>query len=1302
MRIRLSASMFVSALAGAALTACDAPSLPSRTVIDEPQRLAFRCVATENAETGAVTGLPLEGCGCTRWVGEGNERRVEQLGRVECACRALLTGPGEINPCANALDDDGDGVKDAEDDDCAPQTGATGAAPPSTGEALSDVCRNDADDDGDGLTDDDDPGCVTGNAGFEEVPVRQVLAECSGEGSTRVCAPLRSEVTGDWIPAWDPNDPNSTECEPAGQGLVRGYVGASGRGEVALLDLTEEHRILDVDTTIPGTTSVYVDDLVGDIEADPEGRFVFTVNTSTGTLSIVRNDDVSVAYVVDLGVSPLLEAFTDPPEVAARARANAPARRPVAYITAPLSGEILEVSLDALDALRPAREGVEVDGARAIVRRIALAAVDEQGAPTGGDAPRPGPIGLDPDGQLIVVGHVDAAALQIIDRRSPERQRTVSLFGGPCADGYLTDVLDLRTAGICANGRDDDGDGDVDMADADCAAGLRWEAGRPPLCPRLSRCDDGVDDDGDGLVDADDPDCAEGASWEGPVPACSDGEDNDADGLADRADPDCVNEEDGDERGRELSTCNDGLDNNADGRTDGEDPRCAVEQCDDAEDNDDDGLADLDDPDCASTDARLAVALPEEGDALSPCANGADDDGDGLADALDPGCRFLSAARRFAFEARAECANGADDDGDGLIDFGEDSDCAFAGDSSEAGGRSSAGPAAVTVVRYDLGGGQLGLGVYTVDRETGTLFGIDIDEGDPLSAPVDLRRIDLPAGAQTVVARHTEAGSSLLVTDADATLRTVEVTAPLPVVDGAGRPVFAHIVRNEGDDQGKAPFTISAFYVVSQGRAWRVPSLDAWVAATGGRIFTSAQNAQLARRVPLGLLQLPLPALVESDVGGEGNAGTPLDIVVSETDASPRGLVDPAVVVSGARRLLNAQSNTLTTAATRTNRLIAAPSLNVGAASGIQYDASIHPALCRAPGPKDGPGVCVPVGRDAFGAPEAPEAARARSASAVSALQGVEIIEDDPERLPADRFTLAYEGVLPGSESRSGQHAGVVERGGRAVEWRMVDYDRDFCRLGVEVGDVVLVDRFVPIIDSAEALPAVCRDLINRADTQRDVARFREPIRYTVRDLTAHSLTLGAGLPGRPERASYGAMVPKDAYMTFPTIPPAPPVPVAACAAQFVRYKIRAANDAWLLTGERSGLRHPWVNRDGLCAASPARAKRSGRVALGAPFENEWFRFTLGYLQAPPDAGAEALGVPSGRVPYQLDTSVTFDTAPGIATRSLQGSLVLPRDLRWLPVDDRLYVVDSAQGTVVEFTGFDPYTQILRSIRQFN
>jgi len=1295
--------MLLSALVGAPLTACDAPSLPSRTVIDEPQRLAFRCVATQDAATGTVSGLPLEGCGCTRWVGEGDERRIDQLGRVECACRALLTGPGETNPCANGLDDDGDGLKDAEDDDCAPQTGTNGVAPPSTGEALADVCRNDADDDGDGLTDGDDPGCVTGLAGFEEVTVKRVLAECSGEGLARVCAPLRSDATGDWIPAWDPDEQNSTACEPAGQGLVRGYVGASGRGEVALLDLTDEHRILDVDTSIPGTTSVYVDDLVGDVEADPEGRFVFTVNTSTGTLSVVRNDDVSVAYIVDLGVSPLLEAWTDPPETATRARGEVTRRRPVAYITAPLSGEILEVSLDALEALRPAREGIEVDGERAIIRRITLAAVDEQGAPTGGDAPRPGPIGLDPDGEVIVVGHVDAAAVQVIDRRAPERQRTVSLFGGPCSDGYLADVLDLRTAGVCANGRDDDGDGDVDMADADCAAGLRWEAGRPPVCPRIARCDDGVDDDGDGLVDADDPDCVDGASWEGPVPACSDGRDNDADGLADRADPDCANEEDDDERGRELSTCNDGLDNNGDGRADGDDPACAVEQCDDAEDNDGDGLSDLDDEDCASADARLAVALPDEGgDEASPCANGEDDDGDGLADALDPGCRFLSAARRFAFEARAECANGADDDGDGLIDFGEDPDCAFAADSSEAGGRSSAGPAAVAVARYDLGGGQLGMGVYAVDRETGTLFGIDVGDDDPLSAPVALRRIDLPSGAQTVVARHTESGTSLLLTDADATLRSVEVTAPMPVVDAAGRPVFAHIVRNEGAGQGEDPFVVAAFYVVAQGRAWRVPSLDAWVSATGGRVFSADQVGKLARRVPLGLLPLPLPALVESDVGRADSPGTPLELIVSETDVSPRGLVDPTVVVSGGRRLLNAQSNPLTTAATRTNRLLAAPSLNVGAASGIQYDASVHPALCRTPSANDAPGICVPVGRDATGAPESPEDARARTATSVGTVQGVTVIEDDPERLPSDRFTLAYEGTLPGSESRSGQHAGVVERGGRAVEWRMVDYDRDFCRLGVEVGDVVLVDRFVPIIDSAADLPAVCRDLINRADTQRDVARFREPLRYTVRALTAHSLTLGAGLPGEPERTSYGAMVPKDAFMTFPTIPPAPPVPVAACAAQFVLYKIRAANDSWLLTGDRTGLRHPWVNRDGLCAAAPARASRSGRVALGVPFENEWFRFTLGYLQAPSDSGAAALGIPAGRSPYQIDTSITFDTTPGLATRSLSGSLVLPRDLRWLPVDDRLYVVDSALGTVVEFTGFDPYSQVLRSVRQFN
>jgi hypothetical protein len=38
----------------------------------------------------------------------------------------------------------------------------------------------------------------------------------------------------------------------------------------------------------------------------------------------------------------------------------------------------------------------------------------------------------------------------------------------------------------------------------------------------------------------------------------------------------------------------------------------------------------------------------------------------------------------------------------------------------------------------------------------------------------------------------------------------------------------------------------------------------------------------------------------------------------------------------------------------------------------------------------------------------------------------------------------------------------------------------------------------------------------------------------------------------------------------------------------------------------------------------------------------------------------------------------------------------------WLPIDDRLYVVDTALGTVAEFTGFEPYRNRLRLVRRYD
>ncbi len=77
----------------------------------------------------------------------------------------------------------------------------------------------------------------------------------------------------------------------------------------------------------------------------------------------------------------------------------------------------------------------------------------------------------------------------------------------------------------CTNGLDDDGDGDVDCADADCAADL--------ACA-VEVCDDTTDNDGDGAADCADPDCA---TFLACIPEdCLNGVDDDGDGAADCAD----------------------------------------------------------------------------------------------------------------------------------------------------------------------------------------------------------------------------------------------------------------------------------------------------------------------------------------------------------------------------------------------------------------------------------------------------------------------------------------------------------------------------------------------------------------------------------------------------------------------------------------------------------------------------------------------------------------------------------------------------------------------------------------------
>jgi len=159
----------------------------------------------------------------------------------------------------------------------------------------------------------------------------------------------------------------------------------------------------------------------------------------------------------------------------------------------------------------------------------------------------------------------------------------------------------------CTNGIDDDGDGDSDCMDSDCAThvickplkhkpGTACKTGKEKPCdkglwtnkrhaitykqiciPRNVECiikeicTNGIDDDYDGDVDCYDIDCENHVICI-PLEVCTDGLDNDGDGKADCYDADCENHI-GCQPSKEI--CNDGWDNDGDGFVDCLDPDCS-------------------------------------------------------------------------------------------------------------------------------------------------------------------------------------------------------------------------------------------------------------------------------------------------------------------------------------------------------------------------------------------------------------------------------------------------------------------------------------------------------------------------------------------------------------------------------------------------------------------------------------------------------------------------------------------------------------------------------------------------------
>ncbi len=102
------------------------------------------------------------------------------------------------------------------------------------------------------------------------------------------------------------------------------------------------------------------------------------------------------------------------------------------------------------------------------------------------------------------------------------------VFGYPSGDAH-------ERGATCANGRDDDYDGDVDCSDLDCHDD---DACRVPAEADRAACRNQIDDDRDGLTDCADGDCL-GHCPETDRERCANGVDDDGDGAVDREDLGC-------------------------------------------------------------------------------------------------------------------------------------------------------------------------------------------------------------------------------------------------------------------------------------------------------------------------------------------------------------------------------------------------------------------------------------------------------------------------------------------------------------------------------------------------------------------------------------------------------------------------------------------------------------------------------------------------------------------------------------------------------------------------------------------
>ncbi len=254
-----------------------------------------------------------------------------------------------------------------------------------------------------------------------------------------------------------------------------------------------------------------------------------------------------------------------------------------------------------------------------------------------------------------------------------------------------------------------------------------------------AQCSDGKDNNNNGLIDIADPNCHEGGVLNGKylpthysesvtpfstATECSDGKDNNGDGKIDVADPNC--HEGGvitgayvpthySESVSPLSTkgeCSDGIDNNNNSKIDIAEPNCHIggimtgaynpdyysesnsplagnAQCSDGIDNNGDSKIDIADPNCHVGGVITGTYVPTHySESVSPlsnnpqCSDGIDNNNNGKIDAADPNCHdggvitgtydpSYYSESTSPLSGNAQCSDGKDNNGDSKIDIAD-------------------------------------------------------------------------------------------------------------------------------------------------------------------------------------------------------------------------------------------------------------------------------------------------------------------------------------------------------------------------------------------------------------------------------------------------------------------------------------------------------------------------------------------------------------------------------------------------------------------------------------------------------